>query len=264
MKLNRQIRRKGRGMRQRGGWEGTVSSVREKWPRRRVADISAHRIARLLCAVVVTDSVLLSASVGVASVSADPCPDVEVVFARGTTEAAGVGGIGQAFVDSLRSQVGGRSVAVYAVNYPASNDFPTAAQGVIDASAHVQSTAVGCPNTRMVLGGYSQGAAVMGYVTAAAIPGGFTPPPGITGPMPPEVADHVAAVALFGKPSNEFLNAIDAPPIAIGPRYAAKTIDLCIADDPVCSANGNSDSAHGLYAVNGMVSQAASFAAHHL
>src|SRR5215510_9081771 len=56
---------------------------------------------------------------------AAPCPDVEIVFARGTTEPPGVGGIGQAFVDSLRSQAGGRSVGVYAVNYPASNDFST-------------------------------------------------------------------------------------------------------------------------------------------
>ena len=33
------------------------------------------------------------------SAAADPCPDVEVVFARGTTEPPGVGGVGQAFVD---------------------------------------------------------------------------------------------------------------------------------------------------------------------
>ena len=33
------------------------------------------------------------------SAAANPCPDVEVVFARGTTEPPGVGGVGQAFVD---------------------------------------------------------------------------------------------------------------------------------------------------------------------
>src|SRR4051794_17791159 len=91
---------------------------------------------------------------------AAPCPDVEVVFARGTTEPPGVGGIGQAFVDSVRSHVGGRSVGVYAVNYPASNDFShSAPAGGDDMSAHVQSMAANCPNTRMVLGGDSQGAA---------------------------------------------------------------------------------------------------------
>ena len=41
-------------------------------------------------------------SVPVPSASAQPCPDVEVIFARGTAEPPGVGGIGQAFVDSVR------------------------------------------------------------------------------------------------------------------------------------------------------------------
>ena len=36
------------------------------------------------------------------------CPDVHVVFARGTGEPAGIGRVGQAFVDTLRGQVPGR------------------------------------------------------------------------------------------------------------------------------------------------------------
>jgi cutinase len=119
---------------------------------------------------------------------------------------------------------------------------------------------VRCPHTKIVLGGYSQGAAVVGFLTADAIPDGYTPPPGIIGPMPDDVADHIAAVALFGKPSAEFLNSIGAPPITIGPLYAAKTIDLCIADDPVCSDGGGNGAAHGMYAADGMVGQAAQFA----
>ena len=46
----------------------------------------------------------------VPSASAQPCPDVEVIFARGTGEPPGVGGVGQAFVDALRSEAGGKSV----------------------------------------------------------------------------------------------------------------------------------------------------------
>ena len=61
---------------------------------------------------------VLSAPFGASVASAEPCPDVEVVFARGTGEQAGVGGVGQAFVDAVRAQAGGRSVGVYAVNYP--------------------------------------------------------------------------------------------------------------------------------------------------
>jgi cutinase len=212
-------------------------------------------------------AVLMSTPIVISSASASPCPDVEVVFARATTEPPGIGEVGQAFVDSLRSQVGNRSVGVYAVNYPATEDFgPSASAGANDASAHVQYTAANCPNTKMVLGGYSQGAAVAGYLTSDAVPAGFTLPAGLTGPMPPMVADHVAAVALFGKPSNGFLNRIDAnaPPITIGHFYSAKTIDLCIPDDPVCSPDGNDNNAHVLYAVNGMAGRAADFAARRL
>jgi cutinase len=32
--------------------------------------------------------------------TADPCPDVEVVFARGTTEPPGVGGVGVAYAET--------------------------------------------------------------------------------------------------------------------------------------------------------------------
>jgi Cutinase len=48
----------------------------------------------------------------VPSASAGPCPDVEVVFARGTTEPPGVGAVGQNFVDTLRSHVGAISLRV--------------------------------------------------------------------------------------------------------------------------------------------------------
>jgi cutinase len=217
-------------------------------------------------AAAVAASTMLSGPV-VPSAAADPvtsaptgaCPDAEVIFARGTTEAPGVGGIGQAFVDSLQSRLAGKSVWTYAVQYPASTDWPTAAQGVIDAADRVREMTAKCPTTKLVLGGYSQGAAVIGYLTAAAIPAGYTVPPGITGPMPPDVANHVAAVVMLGEPSPRFLNRIDAPPIAIGPLYAAKTIQQCISDDPVCSMDGSNFAAHGEYVANGMVDQAADF-----
>jgi cutinase len=81
--------------------------------------------------------------------------------------------------------------------------------------------------------------------------------------MPPEVADHVAAVALFGKPSGQFMSDIGAPPIVIGPLYTAKTIDLCAPDDTICNGApvGGPSIAHALYSVNGMVGQAADFVA---
>jgi cutinase-like protein len=179
--------------------------------------------------------------------AADLCPDVEIVFARGTTEPPGVGGVGQAFVDSLRSQLSRRSVGVYAVDYPASRDFDSSTPaGANDATTHIQSMAANCPNTRLVLGGYSQGAGVIDLSTTA---------------MPPQVADHVAAAALFGAPKSAFADTLSPGPLpTIAPLYAAKTIDLCVPNDPICS-DGWDMRAHVAYVETGMVNQAACFAA---
>jgi cutinase len=78
-------------------------------------------------------------------------------------------------------------------------------------------------------------------------------------PLPPEVANHVAAVVLLGKPSPKFMELIDTPPVEIGNLYAAKTIDLCVANDPICSGTGDGAN-HSLYNKNGMTDRAATFA----
>jgi hypothetical protein len=178
--------------------------------------------------------------------SADPCPDEQVVFARGTGEDPGVGPTGQAFVDQLRARQPGKSVDVYAVNYPASNEWSTGLQGISDAGAHVASMAGSCPKTRMVLGGYSQGAAVMGFVTSAAVPDGVDPAT-VPNPLAPDIADHVAAVVLFGMPNVRAMNFLGQPPVIIGPTYQAKTIKVCANEDPVCS-DGMNFAAHDTYA----------------
>ena len=212
-------------------------------------------MSRLFAAAVATIGVLMGAPVP--SASAAPCPDIEIVFARGTGEKPGIGGIGLGFVDAVRSKVGPKSLSVFAVDYPASTDFPTAAVGINHAADHIESMATTCPFTRMVLGGHSQGAAVMGYVTSAVKPDGVAVT--VRDPLPASVAEHVAAIALFGKPSPKFLNAIGAPPIVIGPQYVDKTTDLCVSDDPICADHGNG-AAHGSYVINGMANQAATFA----
>lgn len=194
---------------------------------------------------------------------AQGCPDVQVVFARGTGEPPGVGPTGQAFVDNLRSRVGAESFDVYPVNYPASDQWDTGLDGIRDAGAHVVSTAHECPRTKMVLGGYSQGAAVMGFVTSAAVPDGIDPAT-VPKPLAPKVADHVAAVVLFGMPNVRAMNFLGQPPVVIGPTYAAKTIKVCVAQDPVCS-DGLNFAAHDTYADDAsMIDQGVAFAASHL
>lgn len=198
--------------------------------------------------------------------SADPaagCSNIEVVFARGTNEAPGVGVTGQAFVNSLEAQLPGQSVDVYGVNYPASLSFADAAQGVVDATNRVDSIAATCPSTKIVLGGYSQGAAVAGYTVTDAVPAGYSLPPGIAGPIPASVGSHIAAVVLFGTPQPYILGLLDhsAPPITVGDAYTSRTLQLCDQGDPVCSPGGLNRAAHSAYAGNGSPDQAAQFVA---
>jgi hypothetical protein len=199
----------------------------------------------------------------VPSASADPCPDVQVVFARGTDEPPGPGPTGQAFADALRSHVGARSFDVYPINYPATHEWSTGLDGIRDAGAHVVSMAHDCPKTKMVLGGFSQGAAVMGFVTSDAIPDGVDPAT-VPKPMDPEVANHVSSVVLFGMPNVRAMNFLGEPPVVIGPLYQAKTIKVCEAEDPVCS-DGMDFAAHDTYADDGaMIGKGVAFAASHL
>jgi cutinase len=182
--------------------------------------------------------------------TADDCPAIQVVFARGTTEDAGLGAVGAAFVNSLRGKVGDRSVGAYAVNYPATWDFLAAAQGANDASSHIQHMVAACPDTKLVLGGYSQGAAVVDVISAVPVPG-----VGFDNPLPGDAASRVAAVAVFGNPSAKL-----GLPLTVSPTWGARAIDLCNGGDPICQTDGASVAAHKSYA-GGPTNQAANFVA---
>jgi cutinase len=219
--------------------------------------VCARQIAGFLGAAVSTWA-LLNTAISIPSAAAAPCPDIEVVFARGTAESPGIGWAGNAFVDSLRSKVGGRSVGVYAVNYPASFDFSrSASAGASDASAHVQLMAASCPSTKLVLGGHSQGAGVIDLIAIGSRTIWFLTP----APIPTELAGHVAAVAVLANPSRNIPGL--GPLTAISPQYGTNAIDLCASGDPYCSRGANFF-AHFSYVQNGMVDEAATFAASRL
>ncbi len=112
-----------------------------------------------------------------------------MVFARGRIESPGAGQIGNAFVSALRSKTR-KNIGLYAVDYPADNEIDV---GANDMSRHIQQMAANCPNTRLVLGGYSLGAGVTDVVLA--VPFQFF---GFNNPLPPGMDRHIAAVALFG------------------------------------------------------------------
>ena len=125
--------------------------------------------------------------------------------------------MGQTFVDSLRGKIGNRSMGVYAVNYPASYDFLAAADGANDASAFIQDVVNTCPDTRLVLGGYSQGAAIIDIITSVPFPA-----IGFNNPLPPNVPDHVAALAVFGNPTAKVgLPLTSSPVMAARPSTCA-------------------------------------------
>ncbi len=168
-------------------------------------------------------------------------------------EPPGVGLIGQSFITALRSKVPRMTIGSYGVNYPANTEVDVAAN---DMSAHAQSMAASCPNTKLVLGGYSLGAAATDVVVAVNKPG-F----GFTNPLPPAMDQHVAAVALFGNGTQRVLG----PARNFSPAFAGKTIDLCAPSDPICTRSfQNLQWAAHLqpsYVGSGLVNQAADFVA---
>ena len=190
-----------------------------------------------------------------AEASAAPCPDAEVVFARGRLEPPGTGIIGNALISAVRSKVSGKNIGVYAVNYPADTQVDV---GANDMSQHIQYMVNNCPNTRLVLGGYSLGAAVTDVVLAVPFSA-----LGFKNPLPGGIDQHIAAVALFGNGSQW------AGPITnFNPLYSDRTIELCHGADPICNPadpntwqNNWPQHLANAYIQAGMVNQAADFVA---
>lgn len=213
--------------------------------------VKKKQISAITACVLTAAGALLGST---ATAQAAPCPDVELIFARGTSEPAGIGRVGQALNSQLVSQLGGRSIGVYGVNYPATYDFLAAADGAIDATNHMVSMVERCPATRFILGGYSQGAAVIDMLMGIPPLGNKVGDVGSAPPLPNSLADKVAAVAAFGNPATKFGNPVSA---ALAP-FAGKGIDLCNNGDPICS-QGRNPFAHTSYEKTALVGQAAGF-----
>ncbi|KAK2875005.1 hypothetical protein FQN49_001867 [Arthroderma sp. PD_2] len=152
----------------------------------------------------------------------EPCQPLTMIFARGTNEAGNMGKvIGKPLAASLRTQTGNK-VIVQGVNYDASfegNLLLGLNGGPIMAKLLKQSLAQ-CPDSKVVLVGYSQGAMV---THAGAL-----------------LSEHgVSAIAAFGGPGRfvPFVNV-----------SADKVKKYCLPGDPVC-LNGFDLDAHSEYGV---------------
>ncbi|MEU8946302.1 cutinase family protein [Streptomyces sp. NPDC048489] len=182
--------------------------------------------------------------------SAAPCADVEVVFARGTGEAPGLGITGTPLVKDIKSALPGRTVSSYAVDYAANFSQTSAGPGATDMTERVESTAANCPDTSLVLGGYSQG----GSVTDIAL--GIPTRLGTGRTVPAGLADRIKAVVVFGNPLRMSGRTI----VSDSKLFGTRAKEFCNTGDPVCG-NGRNSAAHLTYHLNGSVEQGARFAA---
>jgi cutinase len=213
----------------------------------------AGRWVGLGASALVTATGLLATPSAPPAAHADDCPDVEVIFARGTNEPPGLGRVGDAFVDSLRQQTGGLNILPYGVNYAASKLQLHGGDGANDTIDRVKKSVEKCPNTKIVLGGYSQGASVMDIVAGVPI-GGIS----WGSSLPPQYANNIYAVATFGDVADRAGGTLPTQSTMLG----SKAIDLCNPNDPICHAGpGNEWSGHTEGYVPVYTTQAAAFVA---
>jgi cutinase len=141
-------------------------------------------------------------------------------------------------------------VTDYPVNYAADAAQDSAGPGATDMSDHIISMAAQCPDTRFIIGGYSQGASV----TDIAL--GIQTVLGTGTAIPASIDPRVAAIVTFGNPLRQTGQTI----ASASPANASKSDDFCNQGDPVC-ANGINILEHVAYATNGDATQGAQFAA---
>lgn len=99
-------------------------------------------------------------------VQSGTCKDVTYIFARGTTEQGNMGStVGPALKTKLEAAIGADKLATQGVNYPADvagtvvgSMSPGQAEGSKNCAQLVKQALSNCPQTKIVLAGYSQGA----------------------------------------------------------------------------------------------------------
>ena len=99
-------------------------------------------------------------------VTSGVCKPVTYIFARGTTEIGNMGStVGPALQRALESAFGQNNVATQGVTYPADVAgaisgalSPATAQGARTMASLTQQALSKCPDTKVILAGYSQGA----------------------------------------------------------------------------------------------------------
>ncbi|KAK4963525.1 hypothetical protein LTR10_001154 [Elasticomyces elasticus] len=167
------------------------------------------------------------------------CRAITILFARGTTEQGNVGTlVGPPFFQAVANKVGASKVAVQGVNYAADvagfevGGDPTGSALLASLVGQAQSR---CPNTKLVLSGYSQGGQLV-HNAAAMLSASQTA--------------FVNSVVIFGDPDN-------GEPVGSIP--SSKVLIICHVGDDICLHGDLILPPHLTYAVNAQ--QAANFVA---
>ncbi|KAF2172868.1 carbohydrate esterase family 5 protein [Zasmidium cellare ATCC 36951] len=148
------------------------------------------------------------------------CKALTLIFARGTGEMGTMGSvIGPPLASALESALGADKVSSQGVDYPADagGNANMGASGGPAMASQAQEVFSSCPDSKVVLSGYSQGAMVVHNALSSQ---------GLDG-------SKVAAVVAFGDPLNgQEFEGVDA----------AKTKEFCGSGDFLCSAGGTTGS----------------------
>ncbi|KAK0121473.1 hypothetical protein ONS95_009767 [Cadophora gregata] len=167
------------------------------------------------------------------------CKAMTVIFARGTTEQGNVGSLsGPPWFDAMAQMVGAENLAVQGVDYPANVQGFLAGgdkKGSAKMAQLVQQAMTACPDTQVVMAGYSQGGQLVH--NAAAM-------------LPAATAAKVSSAVIFGDPMN-------GKPVA--GVSAAKTKIICHNGDKICDGQNQVLQPHLTYSQN--ADEAAQFAA---
>lgn len=226
-------------------------------------------IFRLGMAVAVAATTLAGLSAGTAA-AAPACADFHWIGAAGSGQRDGAalaanGGMGDVVYQSYRQlaaelAAGGQTMTAEAVQYPAAPvplggglggwmDFMDSVEDGTDAAAEqLEAFAERCPQTKVVLAGYSQGAMVIhrnlhdladtGHVVAALlVADGDRLPTDTTINM-----GSTAVVPGMGKgvaQEHSFLASTDTSPLP--PQIGARTVSVCDVGDPVCDYDAEAE-----------------------
>ncbi|KAF5358212.1 hypothetical protein D9756_001893 [Leucocoprinus leucothites] len=175
-----------------------------------------------------------------------PCADVHIIAARASTELPGAGIIG-ALVNQVQLQ-SRQTVSTNSVNYPATltNYASSSAQGTAATKALLTNQANACPNQKIVLVGYSQGAHIIGDTVAGG--GGGIGLGAQTPPVSANIANRVNAIVQMGDPRHVPLQSFDRGtsirnglfPRLPSQRYSStlqgRIQSYCDFNDPFCDS----------------------------